>query len=198
MHQAPAGIYIITRADQHAALASPVRQEIVDLLSATGMQSISDIAALLGRSPHSLYHHIRALLRVGLVLKMGVRKKGRRNEVLYAAPGRRIRVRTDLESPVFLRNMRRHLSSMLRITERDFRRRLERPREVRTIPSVNFSIGRVKGRLTDPQIREVHRLMKRLWQLMTPAQTEGTLHALTMVIVPLQGGPRPYTKTPKK
>jgi len=196
MPKAPAGLYTITRADQHAALASPPRQEIIDLLSATGPQSIAEIAVLLGRSPHSLYHHVRALLEVELLLKSGVRKKGRRDEVLYSAPGRRIRVRIDLDSPVFVRNMRRHLAAMLRITERDYRRRLERPREVRTIPSVNFAIGRVKGRLTEAQMREAHRLMTQLWSLLTdhPGQTEGTLHALTMVLVPLRDPPASKAK----
>ncbi|HYV40165.1 MAG TPA: helix-turn-helix domain-containing protein, partial [Thermoanaerobaculia bacterium] len=60
--------YSITRPDQLAALASPVRQEIVDVLAGMPRAPIAAIAAALGRPANGLYYHVRELVRVGLVL----------------------------------------------------------------------------------------------------------------------------------
>ncbi len=188
----PTGIHLITKPAQLAALASPVRQEIVDGLAATGTQSVAELAHLVGRSPHSLYPHLRTLEKVGLVLRQGTRRAGRRDEALYAAPGWFVGIRYDLRSSVFVRNMKPIVASMLRLTERDFRRRLQDPDATLTLPRVNLWAGRMKGRLTLAQIRQVHRLMRKLFDLLGnhPRQTQGGLHALTMVIVPLIDGSR--------
>ena len=186
----PSGIYIITKPQQFAALASPARQEILDAITAVSTASVAELAAILGRSPHSLYHHVRVLQRAGLILRWSVRNSGRRKEVVYAAPGRRVQLRYSLDSPRFIRDMRRSASAMLRLTERDFRRGLARPPGVRVIPRVNLWAGRMKGRLTSDQLREVHRLMWRIYGTLGehPEQTQGALHAITMFIAPIPDG----------
>ena len=59
----------IARLDQLRALASPVRQEIIDAVTASGPISISTLARVLGRTPHALYFHIRKLESLGLLKK---------------------------------------------------------------------------------------------------------------------------------
>ena len=185
--QAPKGVYVIREPEQLAAIRSPVRQEIVDVLAATGIRTVAELASMLGRSTHSLYHHVRVLERVGLLLNMGIQRRNRRDEALYATPGRRMRIHHDLGSPTFVRNMRGLVAGMLRLTERDFVRGLTRRVPTKVVPSIRLSAGRMKGRLTTGQLREVRRLMGRLYDLLGnhPQQTVGTLHALTMVIAPL-------------
>jgi hypothetical protein len=183
----PKGVYFIREPKQLVALRSPVRQEIVDVLAATGTRTVAEIASMLGRSTHSLYHHVRLLERVGLILNMGIQRRNRRDEVLYATPGRRLRIHHHLGTPAYLRNMRRIVGGMLRLTERDFARALARRVPGKVEPSIYLSSGRLKGRLTTGQLREVRRLMARLYDLLGnhPEQTVGTMHALTMVINPL-------------
>ena len=204
--RAPKGVYFIREPAQLAAIRSPVRQEIVDMLAATGIRTVAEIASMLGRSTHSLYHHIRVLERVGLMLNMGIERRNRRDEALYATPGRRLRIHRDPGSPTFRRNMRGLVAGMLRLTERDFVRELARRASLKGVPSFNLSAGRMKGRLTAGQLREVLRLMRRLYDLLGnhPEQTVGTMHALTMVIAPLAehaskkaGGPRRSTARPR-
>ena len=199
--RAPKGVYVIREPEQLAAIRSPVRQEIVDVLAATGIRTVAEIASMLGRSTHSLYHHVRVLERAGLILNMGIERRNRRDEVLYATPGRRLRIHRDPGSPTFRRNMRGLVAGMLRLTERDFVRELAR-RASTKVTSINLSAGRMKGRLTAGQLREVLRLLGRLYDLLGnhPEQTAGTMHALTMVIAPLAeraskkaGGPRRST-----
>lgn len=186
----PSGIFVITKPDQFAAMASPARQEILDVITAISTASVADLAAILGRSPHSLYHHVRVLQRAGLILRWDMRNSGRREEVVYAAPGRRVQLRYDLGSPTFIRDMRRSASATLRLTERDFHRGLASPTGVRVIPRVNLWAGRMKGRLTRDQLREVHRLMWRIYTTLGdhPEQTQGALHAITMFIAPIPDG----------
>ena len=184
--RAPKGVYVIREPRQLAAIRSPVRQEIVYALSGTAIRTVAEIASMLGRSTHSLYHHVRALERVGLVLNVGTERRNRRDEALYAAAGRRLRIHRDPGSPTFQRSMRGLVGGMLRLTERDFVRELAR-RAVTRVTSTNLSAGRMKGRLTTGQLREVLRLMRRLYDLLGnhPEQTVGTMHALTMVIAPV-------------
>ena len=184
--RAPKGVYVIRKPEQLAAIRSPVRQEIVGVLGSTGVRTVAEIASMLGRSTHSLYHHVRVLERVGLILNMGIQRRNRRDEVLYATPGRRLNIHRDPGSPTFLRNVRGLVGGMLRLTERDFVRAQARRVPVK-VSARNLSAGRIKGRLTTAQLREVRRLMERLYELMGnhPEQTDGTLHALTMVIAPL-------------
>jgi len=214
--RAPKGVYVIREPQQLIAIRSPVRQEIVDVLAATGIRTIAEIATMLGRSPHSLYHHVRVLERVGLMLNMGIERRNRRDEALYATPGRPLRIPYVPGSPTYVRHMRGLVAGMLRLTERDFVRglmrlaRLTRRDLTKVVPSIKLGAMRTKGRLTTGQLREVRRLMARLYDLLGnhPEQTVGTMHALTMVIAPLAeraskkaAGPRkasgPRRSTPK-
>jgi predicted transcriptional regulator len=62
----------ITRLDQMTVLASPVRQELLDVLARMGTVSLAEVAAALGRAPDGLYYHARLLHRAGLVESAGV------------------------------------------------------------------------------------------------------------------------------
>ena len=198
--RAPRGVYVIREPEQLAAIRSPVRQEIVDALAGTAIRTVAEIASMLGRSPHSLYHHVRVLERVGLILNMGIERRNRRDETLYATPARRLLIHRNPRSPTFQRNMRGLVAGMLRLTERDFVRELARRASLKGVPSFNLSAGRMKGRLTAGQLREVLRLMRRLYDLLGnhPEQTVGTLHALTMVIAPLAQRATKKAKVPRR
>src|SRR5262245_60801030 len=117
--QAPKGVYVVRKPEQLAALRSPVRQEIIFGLAPARIRTVAELASVLGRSPHSLYHHVRVLERVGLIFNMGIERLNRRDEALYATAGRRLRIHRDPGSPAFQRNMRGLVAGMLRLTERD-------------------------------------------------------------------------------
>lgn len=65
--------YVIRELKQIRALASALRQDIVDGVEAIGPCAISELAVLLRRPPHALYYHVRRLVRLGL-LTQGDRK----------------------------------------------------------------------------------------------------------------------------
>jgi DNA-binding MarR family transcriptional regulator len=87
----------VTTAAQFRALASPVRDQIAQIVvnqapsaphrADTPGVSIAEIAAQLGRKPGSLYRHIEELVRVGLIREVGTRESGGRDAATYAAAG---------------------------------------------------------------------------------------------------------------
>lgn len=86
----------IETAEQFKALASPVRDQIINVVAnltswnadgtAVGV-SIRQIGDELGRKPASLYRHIEALVDAGLIHETGSQISGGRDATTYAAPG---------------------------------------------------------------------------------------------------------------
>jgi DNA-binding Lrp family transcriptional regulator len=87
----------VTSAAQFEALASPVRDQIAQVVvnqapwspdnpDVEGV-SIREIAEQLGRQPGSLYRHIDELLEAGLIREVGSQLSGGRDATTYAAPG---------------------------------------------------------------------------------------------------------------
>jgi DNA-binding transcriptional ArsR family regulator len=70
-----------------AAMASPLRIQIVDRLDMLGTAAVPAIAALLGRRPDSLYHHFRILERAGIIRSDGWERAGSHNQALYRVAG---------------------------------------------------------------------------------------------------------------
>jgi len=80
---------------QVRALIAPARQEIVDVLDATGPCPVAQVAALLGRPADALYHHFRRLLKVGLVVETGRRQVGRHAFATYDLATRPMQLHRD-------------------------------------------------------------------------------------------------------
>lgn len=98
-------------------LASPERQELVQSLLGRPPMSVRELGELLGRLPVSLYYHLRALEKIGLVVRSGSRAAGRGEETLYALPAGEITIRPDARGA-------REVGAMRRIGAGAFRRAL--------------------------------------------------------------------------
>jgi DNA-binding transcriptional ArsR family regulator len=178
---------------QLRGLRSPLRQEIVDALQAEGPCSIAELAGRLERSPDSLYYHVRALLRLGLLTE--------RNG-LRAAPGlvvdvpvRPMRIRYRLGDRAQSRALGDIVGAMLRLTARDFRAGQASPRAVSEGPRRNLWASRCKARLAPARLAELTRLLGRVSQILTPKAgaspgADSELVALTFVLTPVEAGRR--------
>jgi hypothetical protein len=151
----------ITGKSAIAALASPVRQEIIDTVEALGSATIAEIAVQLGRPADGLYYHVRRLVRAGLLVGNG---SG------YRTP-RPLRLDYDRDPAA----VRRVIASMLRIARRDFdagfagattrgpRRSLWAGRAtgwvgVRELAEINTLIARIDKLLHRPRRRDSDQL----------------------------------------
>jgi len=70
-----------------AAMASPLRIQIVDRLRMLEPAAVPAIASSLGRRPDSLYHHFRILERAGIIRADGWERSGSHNQALYRLAG---------------------------------------------------------------------------------------------------------------
>ena len=113
----------VARPSQLGALVSPIRQEIVDAISAAGPSTMAQIAEWLGRPADTLYYHVAALRRVGLLVESGRRRTGRRFGAVYDVPGRPLLMRPKgSKAPQAIRSVVR---AALRLADRDLKRSLE-------------------------------------------------------------------------
>jgi len=177
---------------QIAALASPARQEVVDGLQALGPCSIAELGDSLGRAPDSLYYHVRALERVGLVVRRGERGSGPRREALYDTPGR-MQLDHEPATPRERRTLAGLVAAALRLAERELRAALESGRAVHRRGRRRNAWGaRVKGWLTPDELARVREHLGAVSEILGRSRKRpGTdLHAVTFVLTPLAPSPR--------
>ncbi|MEZ4589084.1 MAG: helix-turn-helix domain-containing protein [Gemmatimonadales bacterium] len=178
--------YPITRRDQLAALASAVRQEIIDTIQAAGPCSAAEIAALMGRPADALYYHIRKLVAVGLLLPVEPRRPNGREEAVYDLVGHPL----VLEYPPRRKSEghphRALVRSMVSTAERDVAAALVSPTTRQDTALRNLWVGRRHAWLTRRDLKRVNELIDELVEVMTTARDpeRGELCTLTLLLAP--------------
>ena len=188
--------YVIQSPQQLAALATPARQEIVDVLSQMGTVSVAEIAAALGRPADALYYHLRTLTRVGLVLKAGYRHKGERREALFRTVAPELRLRYEPLSPGNRRAVTAIVGSMLRLGVRDFRRAFQGGEVIVSGAQRELWALRRTGWLSLTEIATVNRLIQRLSGTVAQPKGRGRPYGITVLLTPLDHRRRTGARTP--
>ncbi len=111
---------LINSVPRMKALASPVRHQICLVMESLETCSAAEIAAYLSRRPETLYYHLHALERVGIIAPAGTQNTGVREETLYRLRGRHIRIDSEKSSAAFLQAMAKGCRALLRYAERTF------------------------------------------------------------------------------
>jgi predicted transcriptional regulator len=157
--------FLITSAKQLQAIASPGREEIVDVVALIGPCSITELAAVLSRSRNSLYYHVRALRDCGLLIETQRSGEGKRTTAYYDPPGRPFAVRFDLSTKERKRAVVALARARIRTAARGFERAC-RPGAVRVEgPHRNLWATHLKGWLSDEELKEANELFARLIHL---------------------------------
>ncbi|CAG0981720.1 hypothetical protein PHYC_01801 [Phycisphaerales bacterium] len=181
--------YTISSPRQIAAIASPIRQEIVDVIAATGPATIAHVAFLLGRRPDSLYYHVGALQRAGLLLPQQPRREGQRPASVYDVPGRPLRMASN-RAPAAASRV---IAGALSLARRDFSRVVASPATVFEGPDRDVWGARLRARLSPDRIRRVNELLSQvadLFQEPNPSD-DARPFAITWVFAPAQTGRAP-------
>jgi len=160
--------------EQVRALNSAVRQEIFFGLIQIEEASVSELAAHTGRTPKSLYHHLRHLSDSGLIIQVSTRKSGARMEAIYAPISADVRIPRN-EATID------GVTSIMRLTARDQIRAFDNPSED---SCVLMRIG-LKLTASDQQV-----LRSKLRELSEWTQSrsnpEGRRISLTIAFAPLE------------
>ena len=158
--------YVLRRADQLAALASPVRWRIAEFLATHGPSSVRDLAGRLGRKPEALYYHVRAMAAVGLVLHDSDRRANRRTEAVYKLVAPRLTIDRKQRSSAYKEALCRSCETLLRLAGRDHRAAVFRGDFALEGPDRSLLVRRCSARLTRRGLAEVNRLLDRVVELL--------------------------------
>lgn len=176
------------------ALASPLRQRILDRLEALGPCSVRELAESLGRRPDALYYHVRMLEDIGLIRETESRPTTRSPEAVYDLAERRWHIAyapEDRDNAAALRKLTRHL---LRQAERDFDEGLESEHATVRGRERNLWSLRLEASLSKSELRElVGHLEAIVAILRKPKRSRrGRLVALSWVLAPIDpSSPKP-------
>ena len=102
------------------ALASPVRQDLVVILENSPPLAVAEIARRLGKRPDTLYHHLRALQRVGLVVPESAETTGGRPGSTWRLKVSHVRMPAARLDRSQARSAERIVSTLARASARDF------------------------------------------------------------------------------
>ena len=174
-------------------LASPVRHELVDTLSALGGEaSASQLAEHLGRHVDGLYYHLRLLCDSGLVSEV---KANARGERLYRLAGRGrapLRLAYRIGPKGNAQALRTYSQGLLKVAGRDFERGLTTEGVIVEGKRRQLWAARNKGWVSENQLFEINELLERLCQL--TSQPRGGDHKMLMscafVMAPISARPK--------
>ncbi len=182
--------YSIAETEQVKALAAPTRQEILDTLESNGPATVATLGELLGRAPDSLYHHIRILLRAGLVRRVEPAPGTSPRGAVYDLPGYAMSIAYRLEDPAMTEAIGAVVRSMSRISYHDFARALARRDAVVEGAQRNLRSARKKAWLDASQIEAINRHFHAIFSIMSTWHQPGAetkLHAVTFMMSPIGG-----------
>lgn len=172
------------------ALASPVRQEIVDTLAMLGGGApVAALAEQLGRPADGLYYHLRVLSRAGLVAETAPGPAGGRRFALVRRGQPTLRYRPDDAGA--RRALARIAHGLLAIARRDFDAALAAGDACVEGPRRTLWAARNTGWLDAAGLAEANALLERLCELLGRPRRPGcdTQVGLAFVLAPLR--PRP-------
>jgi len=179
--------FILTTPEQLHALGAPASRAVFQGLLGLGEGSIKQIANSIGKSPHSLYHHMEKLLIVGLVLESGERRSGARLEKLYRPVSHLLATDPNNRDPAYLAAIADNAGAGYRQAERALRRSLLDGRaqlgtEQRNALALQFTVP-----LTQAQIKALTERIDDLVADYTAGldmSEEGEFHLITLGLSP--------------
>ena len=177
---------ILKRPSQLESVSHPLRLEILEALQRSGPDSVAGVARALDRRANALAYHVRLLEKEGVVVRVGERRTGRRPEALYAPAAERIALAVNPKSPALIRAAARSSAAVLRMTQREVSRALERSHAGGPDKITRPMGRRQKTWLTEADVGWVHRKLGEIDRYLEKchARKRGRPHSLTTYLVP--------------
>ncbi|MBM3976143.1 MAG: helix-turn-helix transcriptional regulator [Planctomycetes bacterium] len=179
--------YEITAREQVEALASPLRQELVDTLEQHGPLTIQALGTWLERAPDGLYYHVRRLVALGLLREVDAVPSGGREAQRYDVAGRPMRILHRPGDAAHVAAVKRTVATLLRVSARDAHKALDAgiARLDRSAP--DFFGMRSRARLDAASLARVRELLAELSRIAHAGQNRrrGRVFSLTFLLTPL-------------
>jgi len=185
-------VYTIFSKRELMALASSVRQEIIDVLAQMGTVSVAELAGTVRRPADTLYYHLRILKKAGLVIDCGARVIQGRTEALYRA--RNLNIDYEAARQKNASALTAVASSMLRLGIRDFKEAVRNEDVVVSGNQRELWSARKTGLLTKKKVGDINESIKTLLSSVSPRSNTGQLYGITILLTPLNRHRRPRIK----
>jgi DNA-binding transcriptional ArsR family regulator len=169
-------------------LASPVRHEIVDTLSALGgTATVARLAEHLGRHADGLYYHLNLLKKAQLVEELAD-ERGERAFRLAGSGKAPLRLAYRVARGGNGNALETYARGLLKVAQRDFTQALGIPEVVAGGPRRQLWAARNKGWVSAADLAEVNSLLERLCTLTSQKRDESRdlLVSLAFVLAPLE------------
>jgi DNA-binding transcriptional ArsR family regulator len=174
-------------------LASPVRHELVDTLSALGGRaSVAQLAVQLGRPADGLYYHLRVLQKSGLIEELPAEEGGERIYRLAGSGNAPLRLAYDTGARGNVAALSSYARGLLKVAQRDFEGGLRTPDVTMQGPRRQLWAARNKGWVGAAELEETNRLLERLCELTSKPHSPGRdmLMSLAFVLSPSAKRPK--------
>lgn len=180
--------FVVSSPKQLQIIATPGREEIVDVVALIGPCRITELARVVGRSRNSLYYHVRALRDAGLLLKTDRSGEGTKTTAYYDVPGRPFSVRFDLSTPSRRSAVFALARTRIRSAARGFGRACKSGAVTLSGPRRDLRVTHLKGWLSDKDLEKTNRLLERLVELVGTTERRAAKgrasYELTFVLAP--------------
>lgn len=169
--------HVIERPAAIRLLGSPLRQAMLDTISAEGPLTVADLSRLLNRPADRLYYHVKRMRAAGLLVEVPRETPGR-PEACFDVAGRPLYIRYEPGAAGNRRAVVRVMEGMLRAARRDFTRSFKPGVEAEG-PRRRLWASRVEGTLTDEEIEQLNRLLSETIALVMAGRRGGHSTART-------------------
>lgn len=164
--------YVISTPRELKAMGTPLRQEILAALEDSEGSSVAELARAVGRSPQSLYYHLRALVSAGLLEVKETRATGKRPSAIYSCVRRAVLIDQSSRSKRFLDSLADMYGATIRLTERELRAGLEADRERPKSEPRRTGVLVLQSRLSSEGIAELRQRLLELGRFMEASDEE--------------------------
>ena len=138
-------------------LCSPVRVNLYEAIRRRKLASVAELAADMQKTVHSLYYHLRALTKVGLIRIREHRRVGKRDEAIYEAISDRLVIDKDNSNRAYVEGLIKTVRIALRKSERE-----HREARYKQLESDQFAFLRLQSRLSPKDAEQLRMKIKDL------------------------------------
>lgn len=166
---------LILEASHLACLVSPARKELLSAFLLKGPCAVADVAGTVRTPVKSLYYHVRAMKRAGLIREVGSRGLGRERESIFDATAERYTLQKSDRSPTYLEQEFKSVRATLRLATREYERAVLEEADTFVL-RLSARLKRQDYEAVKSRIQEALELAKQL------DHKDGAIYTLTAVV----------------
>jgi len=174
--------HVIRDPEQLKALRTPIRHRVLNTVVERGRCTVGQIAESLEWKAESLYYHVNALVKVGLLRPVEQIKGRFRSETLFEAVAPKIVLDRDNRSSGYLAAVRDVYRAALRAAERDLENALAAERKGKG-PRRNAMLRQFNVRLSAADLKRLESMLDQISDFLAEHEHSATCDQVSLTVV---------------